>query len=82
MLLKPDPFNPNARACWECRHGNDGKPTKKKIIVCSVDGDVTMRLIPGICPSFSENERGAKRQKKRPKEIVMNSNQIEGIGHV
>ncbi|MFA6312328.1 MAG: hypothetical protein WCV99_10720 [Sterolibacterium sp.] len=65
MLLKVAPFDPLARCCWECIHGNNGKPSKRKIIVCSVDGEITFRLLPGICPSFSENERGAKRRASK-----------------
>lgn len=68
MLLKPALFNPSARCCWECRHGNGGEPSKRKTIICDVDGAVTFHLVPGFCPSFAENERGAKaRQRKAGK---------------
>lgn len=62
MLLKPttDLHDPSARHCWECVHGNDGKPSKLKVITCGIDGAPTMRLIPGHCQHFTENERGKK----------------------
>jgi len=63
-LLKIDLLNPDARCCWECRFGNGGKPSKSPFITCSIDGAVTPRLMPGFCPSFYENERGAKRRMR------------------
>jgi len=65
MLLKiaTKLHDPDARCCWECLHGNGGKPSKRKVITCDVDGMPTMRLIPGYCQHFMENERGAKARR-------------------
>lgn len=74
MLLKiisnlRELHDPNARCCWECVHGNGGKPSKRKVITCDVDGNPTMRFIPGYCQHFVENERGAKARTRNQKPI-------------
>lgn len=80
MLLKIDALNPAARCCWECRHGNENKPSKCKTIVCSVDGAITFRLVPGLCPSFMENERGAKRRQRDERKRAAYVRSILNIG--
>lgn len=65
MLLKISTklHDPGARCCWECINGNGGKPSKRKVITCDADGNPTVRLAPGHCDYFIENERGEKARR-------------------
>jgi hypothetical protein len=70
MLAKIAPLDPAARCCWECTHGNGNKPSKRKTLICDVDGSIVFRLVHCHCPAFSENERAAKQRRRQAATIA------------